>query len=96
MKVAKDSIQDEIVLNVQSASNSDIAPKEIKLEVLDELVEIDKETQETQSRFDDGDVLIFEKNESMLTYNKLEELNIISNLLSEVSMTNLSSSNCPQ
>ena len=83
LKVATDSIQDEIVLNVQSASNSDIAPKEIKLEVLDELVEIDKETQETQSRFDDGDVLIFEKNESMLTYNKLEELNIISNLLSE-------------
>lgn len=83
LKVARDSIQDEIVLNVQSASNSDIAPKEIKLEVLDELVEIDKETQETQSRFDDGDVLIFEKNESMLTYNKLEELNIISNLLSE-------------
>ncbi len=83
LKVARDSIQDEIVLNVQSASNSDIAPKEIKLNVLDELVEIDKETQETQSRFDDGDVLIFEKNESMLTYNKLEELNIISNLLSE-------------
>lgn len=83
LKVARDSIQDEIVLNVQSASNSDIAPKEIKLEVLDELVEIDKETQETQSRFDDGDVLIFEKNESMLTYDKLEELNIISNLLSE-------------
>lgn len=83
LKVATDSIQDEIVLNVQSASNSDIAPKEIKLEVLDELVEIDKDTQETQSRFDDGDVLIFEKNESMLTYNKLEELNIISNLLSE-------------
>lgn len=83
LKVATDSIQDEIVLNVQSASNSDIAPKEIKLDVLDELVEIDKDTQETQSRFDDGDVLIFEKNESMLTYNKLEELNIISNLLSE-------------
>ncbi len=83
LKVASDSIQDEIVLNVQSASNSDIAPKEIKLEVLDELVEIDKDTQETQSRFDDGDVLIFEKNESMLTYDKLEELNIISNLLSE-------------
>ena len=83
LKVAKDSIQDEIVLNVQSTSNSDIAPKEIKLEVLDELVEIDKDTQETQSRFDDGDVLIFEKNESMLTYDKLEELNIISNLLSE-------------
>lgn len=83
LKVARDSIQDEIVLNVQSASNSDIAPKEIKLDVLDELVEIDKDTQATQSRFDDGDVLIFEKNESMLTYNKLEELNIISNLLSE-------------
>ena len=83
LKVASDSIQDEIVLNVQSASNSDIAPKEIKLNVLDELVEIDKDTQATQSRFDDGDVLIFEKNESMLTYNKLEELNIISNLLSE-------------
>lgn len=83
LKVASDSIQDEIVLNVQSASNSDIAPKEIKLDVLDELVEIDKDTQATQSRFDDGDVLIFEKNESMLTYNKLEELNIISNLLSE-------------
>lgn len=83
LKVARDSIQDEIVLNVQSASNSDIAPKEIKLNVLDELVEIDKDTQATQSRFDDGDVVIFEKNESMLTYNKLEELNIISNLLSE-------------
>lgn len=83
LKVARDSIQDEIILNVQSASNSDIAPKEIKLDVLDELVEIDKDTQATQSRFDDGDVLIFEKNESMLTYNKLEELNIISNLLSE-------------
>ena len=83
LKVARDSIQDEIVLNVQSVSNSDIAPKEIKLDVLDELVEIDKDTQATQSRFDDGDVLIFEKNESMLTYNKLEELNIISNLLSE-------------
>ena len=83
LKVARDSIQDEIVLNVQSASNSDIAPKEIKLDVLDELVEIDKDTQATQSRFDDGDVVIFEKNESMLTYNKLEELNIISNLLSE-------------
>lgn len=83
LKVASDSIQDEIVLNVQSASNSDIAPKEIKLNVLDELVEIDKDTQATQSRFDDGDVVIFEKNESMLTYNKLEELNIISNLLSE-------------
>lgn len=83
LTVARDSIQDEIVLNVQSASNSDIAPKEIKLDVLDELVEIDKDTQATQSRFDDGDVLIFEKNESMLTYNKLEELNIISNLLSE-------------
>ena len=83
LKVARDSIQDEIVLNVQSASNSDIAPKEIKLNVLDELVEIDKDTQATQSRFDEGDVVIFEKNESMLTYNKLEELNIISNLLSE-------------
>lgn len=83
LKVARDSIQDEIVLNVQSASNSDIAPKEIKLDVLDELVEIDKDTQATQSRFVDGDVVIFEKNESMLTYNKLEELNIISNLLSE-------------
>lgn len=83
LKVSKDSIQNEIVLSVQSASNSDIAPKEIKLEVLDEFVEIDKDTQATQSRFDDGDILIFEKNESMLTYNKLEELNIISNLLSE-------------
>lgn len=61
LKVARDSIQDEIVLNVQSASNSDIAPKEIKLNVLDELVEIDKDTQATQSRFDDGDVVIFEK-----------------------------------
>lgn len=83
LKVSKDSIQNEIVLSVQSASNSDIAPKEIKLEVLDKFVEIDKDTQATQSRFDDGDILIFEKNESMLTYNKLEELNIISNLLSE-------------
>lgn len=83
LKVSKDSIQNEIVLSVQSASNSDIAPKEIKLEVLDEFVEIDKDTQATQSRFDDGDILIFEKNESMLTYDKLEELNIISNLLSE-------------
>ena len=83
LKVAKDSVQDEIVLNVQSAANSDIAPKEIKLTVLDEFVEIDKATQETQSRFDDGDILVFEKNESMLTYDKLEELNIISNLLSE-------------
>lgn len=83
LKVSKDSSQDEIVLSVQSASNSDIAPKEIKLDVLDELVEIDKDTQANQSRFDDGDILIFEKNESMLTYDKLEELNIISNLLSE-------------
>lgn len=61
LKVSKDSIQNEIVLSVQSASNSDIAPKEIKLEVLDEFVEIDKDTQATQSRFDDGDILIFEK-----------------------------------
>lgn len=83
LKVAKDSKQDEIILNVQSASNLDIAPKEIKLIVLDEFVEIDKDTQATQSRFNDGDILVFEKNESMLTYDKLEELNIISNLLSE-------------
>ena len=83
LKVSKDSNQDEIVLNVQSSANSDIAPKEIKLVVLNEFVEIDKQTQSTQSRFDDGDILVFEKNESMLTYDKLEELNIISNLISE-------------
>ena len=83
LKVAKNSTQDEIVLSVQSASNPDITPKEIKLVVLDEFVEIDKDTQANQSKFDDGDILVFEKNESMLTYNKLEELNIISNLLSE-------------
>ncbi|MGN1162504.1 MAG: hypothetical protein ACI4T2_01050 [Christensenellales bacterium] len=83
LKVSKDSNQDEIVLNVQSSANSDIAPKEIKLVVLNEFVEIDKQTQSTQSKFDDGDILVFEKNESMLTYDKLEELNIISNLISE-------------
>lgn len=81
--VSENSKQEEIVLSVTSLLNEEIAPKEIKLTVLDDFVEIDKQTQANQSRFEAGDILVFEKNESMLTYDKLEEINIMSNLLSE-------------
>lgn len=83
LRISKDSMQDEIVLNVHSTQNPNIAPKEIKLNVLDDFVEIDKQTQATQSKFVDGDILVFEKNPTMSAVEKLETLNIISNLLSE-------------
>lgn len=83
LMVSKSFAKEEVVLSVSSTDNPDIAPKEIKLTVLDEFVEIDKTTQATQSTFDAGDILVFEKNESMLSYDKLEQINVMSNLLSE-------------
>ncbi len=81
LTVSKDVKLDEVGLVIQSVDNSELPAQEMKLQILDPFVEVNKEDQAEHLDISAGNVLVFEKTQNLDPKIKLEHLDLVSNVV---------------